>query len=278
MFGWDKGDDVDGRAAISVPVTIDGASYFFMLDTGSDVSMLWGDVAGHDGDSYFHPGVMAIGSTELHDPLVMINRAMKPEYGTEQGTFGLQSMIGRVAVIDYPDREFCLFEKADVPDAIRAAQWSDAVLRGSKLLLPVSIGNFQLRNVMFDSGSSQFPLYVDLVNWRRLTGIDDPDAAPLHGYVNSWGQRGALYGAPMEGVEMTIGGASLDAPVIYTQPGKPDELAEAFQAGGIVGNVPFWNGIVVLDLSNALTSDNKLLFAVQLSLRWQQNVRFGVIK
>ena len=278
-FRWDKGSDADGRQSISVPVTIDGSEYDFMLDTGSDVSLMWGNPAGHDGESSFNPASMKVGTAAIDNPVVFIKRDMNPADYADQGTLGLQSLIGRVSVIDYPDREFCLFDAADVPDAIRAAAWSDATLAGNKLMIPISVGNFQRNDIIFDTGSSQLPLDVDLAVWRMVTGVGDPDQAPEHAPVDSWGKVGSMYGAPVVGgAVIRIGGVEMSAPEVFTEPDEPNVFADTYGALGLVGNVPFWDGIVVLDLSSARTFDNKWLLQIQELVRWQQPVKFGVIQ
>jgi len=279
-FRWDQGSDIGGRGSISVPVTIDGTDYEFMLDTGSDVSLICGNPPGHDGQEYFNPAAMKVGSAAIDDPIVFIKRDMsQADYYADQGTLGLQSLIGRVVVIDYPDREFCLFDSADVPDPIKNASWTDAVLIGNKMLIPIAVGTFSADDIIFDTGSSLLPLDVDLGVWKMMTGIDNPDQAPDHGSVDSWGKSGSMYGAPVvNGATILIGGVPMNGPEIFTEPDHPDDFAQSYGALGLVGNVPFWDGIVVLDLSGARTFGNKWLLQLQEMVRWKQTVRFGVIQ
>jgi len=70
----------------------------------------------------------------------------------------------------------------------------------------------------------------------------------------------------------------MNGPEIFTEPDHPDDFAQSYGALGLVGNVPFWDGIVVLDLSGARTFGNKWLLQLQEMVRWKQTVRFGVIQ
>ncbi len=276
-FQWEGGDSDQGREAIALPVTVDGVTSLFMLDTGSDLSMVWGDVAGHENDKVYAPGSVMIGQTEVAHPLLYIQRGQTGDY-ENHGTLGLQALVGKVTVIDYVHHKLCLFDPAAVPDAIKAAQWSDAKLRGMKLWVPLSVGSLSFDDIIFDTGSSRIPLNVDLLNWREMTGLDDPRSAPGREEVNQWGRLYNSYSAPPAEGNMTIGGVQVGALDIFTVPGMPHEFAERYDASGLTGNAPFMNDMVVLDLGEAYTTNNLHLLALQMKLRWSQSVRFGVIQ
>ena len=88
--------------------------------------------------------------------------AREMQAGSVSGTIGLPSLVGFVSVIDYPSQRFCLFEAADHPAALTVGPSVDATLRNGKLFLPLQTGAFQSDNIVFDTGSSEFPLRVDL--------------------------------------------------------------------------------------------------------------------
>lgn len=91
-------------------------------------------------------------------------------------------------------------------------------------------------------------MIVDLEDWKRLTGRDGPEAAPIRKEVSSWGKTITAIGAPSKGA-MTIGSARLEAPSVYCLEEQPRMFAGwPFPAKGLVGNAPFWDRVVILDL------------------------------
>lgn len=251
-FRWETGEKGEAHAGIDVPAVIDGKPVWLQLDTGADYDVLYGKLAieqvhGQSATKGFRPASIRIGGTAIDRPYM----ALKPEIKDQStsGTFGLADIIGRVAVIDYVGEQFCLFAEADAPSRITDVALIPAILRNGKLFLPVKTGGFSSENVIFDTGSSQFPLIVDLGPWRTLTGLTEPTRAPLKVEGSSWGQPITVHGAPSLQT-MNVGATALGRLGIYTLPGDPDGFAHwPFKAEGIVGNAPFIQGLVVLDMT-----------------------------
>jgi hypothetical protein len=102
---------------------------------------------------------------------------------------------------------------------------------------------------MFDTGSSESPLMVDLANWTKITGLTGPEKAPVKHQSSSWGKSVLFYGAPALS-QLTLGRIELGIPIAFTKQGAPDNFAKmSYRVDGIIGNAPFWEGIVVLDLT-----------------------------
>jgi hypothetical protein len=103
-------------------------------------------------------------------------------------------------------------------------------------------------DLVFDTGSSAFDIIVDLDDWIRFTGQKDPDGAPIQKKVNSWGSKVTAIGAPALG-PLTIGSAHLPNPKVYGLKEQPNLFSGwPFPARGLVGNAPFWDRVVILDL------------------------------
>ena len=113
-----------------------------------------------------------------------------------RGTLGLPALFGRIAVIDYPGRRFCLFDEADLPPVLARATYVRAMLRGDKFFVPIRSGGFASNTIVFDTGSSEIPLHVDLAVWKRLTGRATADAAPV---MLGGGGAGADHGLHQSG-------------------------------------------------------------------------------
>lgn len=252
-FTWLPNPEGEKRGAITIPVSINGESYNFQLDTGPNATILYGaaaDRAGWSGsdEESFRADRFSIGSTVLDRPAIYPNREMT---GTEvaAGTLGLAELIGRIAVIDYPGQRFCLFADADLPDLLREGPNVRATLRNGKLFLPLTIGEFTTEAMVFDTGSSELPMLVDQPLWKRLTGLADIASAPRHVGGSSWGTPIKLSGAPGTG-PMAIGDIELGVQDVFTIESQPDSFARwPFRADGVIGNAPIWAGIAVLDLT-----------------------------
>jgi hypothetical protein len=181
-------------AAIVVPVTLNGRDYDFQLDTGAEASYIPEARAVEAGlmkaeDDGARVQDVRIGGTPI-GPRWMLTR------GTT-GTLGLDMLVGFTTVIDYPAQRLCVTPTADLPFSIyRRTRWTDAVLRHGKLFVPVTVGNELRTEYFFDTGASLFPLSVDGVDWKALTGrvqVNERDGR-ISGMA--WGKKVELAGAP----------------------------------------------------------------------------------
>ncbi|RSU49602.1 hypothetical protein BRX43_10495 [Sphingomonas sp. S-NIH.Pt15_0812] len=147
-----------------------------------------------------------------------------------RGTLGLPALFGRIAVIDYPNRRFCLFDEADLPPVLARATYVRAMLRGGKFFVPIRSGGFASDTIVFDTGSSEIPLHVDLAVWKRLTGRATADAAPV-----------------------MLGEGALGPITVFTNPDAPESFADwPMRTEGVLGNASPWGGIVILDLTERM--------------------------
>ncbi|WP_277970131.1 hypothetical protein [Sphingomonas echinoides] len=252
-FKWIANDKGSARGAITVPVAVNGRSLQMQLDTGADVISLYGQLAEQShwsktGIETFKAARFRIADTGLDRPTIYVNSDMEADADV-QGTLGLPALLGKVAVLDYPQKRFCLFAEADVPAAIAEAPSVRAMLRNSKLYVPLSIGTFTSDAFVFDTGSSELPLNVDLATWRTLTSRVTTEGAPTNYRGSAWGKPLFIPGAPSTGL-VSVGKATLGRVTIFTNPAQPTGFADwPVQTVGVLGNAPVWDGIVVLDLT-----------------------------
>ena len=249
-FQWEP----DGaKGAIVLPAQIDGHPYRFQFDTGATANIIYSTIADRAGwskptDHSFQPKTFAIADTIISHPWISIFRDMKVTHNIS-GTLGLWSLIGRITVIDYPGQRVCLFADADFPQELRTGTFVSATLRNGKLFVPVQLGSFASDDIMFDTGSSDFSLMVDLANWSKVTGLTGPEKAPVKHEGSAWGTSVLFYGAPASS-QLKLGKIELGNPIAFTKQGAPDSFAKmSYKVDGIIGNAPFWEGIVVLDLT-----------------------------
>lgn len=252
-FTWLSDGKGSPKAAISVPVRINGKSVPLQLDTGADATILYGRAAdragwGKPGRTNFRAASFAIGSTVIDRPTVHINAAME-EDAQLIGTLGLPELMGRIAVIDYPHQRFCLFAEADLPAPLASATYVRGDLRNTKFFVPVAVDTFQSDAVVFDTGSSLLPLSVDLPTWTKLTGRSGARSASVSIKGSAWGKPVTLSGAPATGA-MMLGKLNLGRPLVFTDADHPNEFAGwPFRADGVLGNASLWDGLVILDMT-----------------------------
>jgi hypothetical protein len=252
-FSWLANDKGSPRGGISVPVRINGRSIPLQLDTGANVTSLYGAFpikAGWaaKGSNTFRAKVFELADATLDRLEVYVNSDME-EDASLRGTLGLPALIGRIAVIDYPGKRFCLFAEADLPAPLQKATFVRAMLRNAKLHVPIRTGAFTSDTIVFDTGSSEMPLHVDLTAWKRITGRTATAAAPSTIQGTAWGKPLTLVGAPAAS-PVTLGNLPLGTVTVFTNPDAPESFADwPVPTDGVLGNAPLWDGIVILDLT-----------------------------
>lgn len=235
-FEWTA---VDGRerGAIRVPVIVDGEAMLFQLDTASEASMVYGRESAVLGAS--------VGGLEI-PPMFFFG---KPDQAAGGGTVGLDVFVGRVAVLDYSGRRFCLMTQADFPYALYSrTKWADSALRNGRLFVPITINGEVETSFFFDTGSSLFTLAVDLERWRNLTGLGSTLDASDVVEATAWGEPIRVVGAPMTGV-LSIAGVDIPNASAFVRESEPNFLAETQEgADGLIGNAGVWDKVVVIYL------------------------------
>jgi hypothetical protein len=239
------------KYALAVPVTISGRKYKYQLDTGSPHTFIYGTEAARWG---WAKGQRSVGVRDLRfggagaaAAKLHVKEERRP--GRTGGTLGLDLLLGHVVVLDYPGRLFCLVPGESVPaDLRRRTSWVPAEILNGKFFVHTRLNGQELDHIFFDTGASLLPLAVDFESWKTLTGRAGEAEATTKMTVNSWGKPAALVGAPAVGA-LEVGEVRLERPVIYYWGNEPGFFRKWFRpATGLIGNLPFWDEVVVLDL------------------------------
>ncbi|GGB30224.1 hypothetical protein GCM10011380_19630 [Sphingomonas metalli] len=252
-FTWLPNEKGSPRGGISVPVRINGRDLPLQLDTGANVTSLYGGfpiTAGWaaKGSETFRARTFELAGTTLDRAQVYLNPDME-EDATLRGTLGLPALMGRIAVIDYPEQRFCLFAEPDLPAPIQQARYVRAMLRNAKFHVPIRTGAFTSDTIVFDTGSSEMPLHVDLAAWKRITGRAATAGAPATIQGTAWGKPFTLAGAPAA-TPVMVGELPLGTISVFTNPDAPESFADwPVPTDGVLGNAALWDGIVILDLT-----------------------------
>ncbi len=169
--------------------------------------------------------------------------------GTQKliGTIGMDICKDRVVLIDYARTRLCFVDSLS-SEALEPFEWVDCKIEAGRIKLPMKFGN-EIHSVLFDTGSSIFPILTDSTYWNRYADLTSGKRDTLA--VPAWGQTYHVYGAPM-GVPVSIGNWPLEKKWIYLSPRK--DMAEFFrqeQVMGITGNAYFLNETIAIDFKHA---------------------------
>jgi hypothetical protein len=252
-FEWQQVPGLSDKAAIIIPVVLNGCKRRFQLDTGADVSLLYAAEAKaqgrRPGDRTVRVRDVEIGGLKLGSVRMGV-REDKTSEEDMAGTIGLDVLIGRSTIIDFVRRRFCLLDPNDVPATlVDRAAWTDGEIRDGKFFVRTTLDGHPLEGVVWDSGSSALALVVDQEDWRRFTGRCDESEATSRLSGHSWGNTVAGIGAPATG-DLEIAGVRLSAPLVYYIREAPTMFHDwPFPARGLLGNVPFLGRVVILELT-----------------------------
>ncbi len=253
------------RSLIRVPVHVGGERRVYQFDTGAYDTYAYADSAhaasrgwplAREGRTLSAITDLGIGPHAVPDASLILNGPRASGAATAamrlfgiprtEGTLGLSAFEGTVTLIDYPAQRLCILDAP--PEALDArTAWSSAVRHADgRVLVSGRIGGLALDSLLFDTGSSTFALTLDRRLWREATGRAEDDPGTERTSVSAWGEQIVLIGAPApEALE--IGAARLAHPMLYTR-GAASEYHARRGYGGVLGNVPFWDGGVLLDL------------------------------
>ena len=251
-FEWVAAKGVSDRVAMRVPVNLDGIKGWFQLDTGLDATVVYGDIPAERGwetqDGMYHVPSFEIGGMVL-GPTWLRSLTDSGEKGDLIGSLGLDLLVGYFVLIDYPSRRLALMKPGEAPLwLLQRTTWTPAELRDAKFFLTVVVGGESVEGLFFDTGASAFHITVDFERWVALTGCTGPDAAATHWTVNSWGNEVTAVGSPARG-PLVIGSANIPNPQVFYLKEQPRLFAQwPFPANGLVGNAPFWDRVVIMDL------------------------------
>jgi hypothetical protein len=264
-FRWINAEGISDKAALQVPITLDGKQYWFQLDTGSPFTYIYGSLATSRGWKAVSPaggmlpipaGVKggaravrvpggSIGGLKL--PVLQLISMQEDEANHEpSGTLGLDVLDGYIVLLDFPGGHFCVMPRADFPSELDSkTAWIPAQIRNGSLRFEVKVGDERL-DVLYDTGSSWQDLVLDWDRWKNLTGASGETDAKRKVEGRSWGGNLKIFGAPLKG-ELRLGALRFQhLEATSTPTGANDFKNSGFD--GMLGNALFFNDVVVLDL------------------------------
>ncbi len=278
-FQW-EGDTISGRyfdkVAMFVPVKIENVPYtfWFQFDIGARRTMVYGnsfdtimklfpelnkklDTTGNivingqkvkslknitlwlDTVKFFLPEIAFY--TGFGDKIT-------PEINLEKdtlimGTIGRKMFYDKILVIDYPHTRLAITDS--LPARFISAQAEMSVQNGT-FKIPISIDG-QDYWIFFDTGSSLFYLITCKDKWKDFI---DTTAQIDTFVINAWGKQETLLNAPAR-FDFTIAGITVHPEYITAT--EKDMFCQFFEKQGvlgIMGNKPFLDKVIFLDLKH----------------------------
>ena len=152
------------------------------------------------------------------------------------GTIGTDLFKDKVLIIDYPNKQFAI---CDTMPKEFATNLIDIELdNNGRVILPMTIHNKSYR-IMFDNGSSIFPIITEAKNISNFSSLPDSDTIQ----VSSWGQVHGVTGKLIKDT-FELGGQKFSNVKVYA---NHSGLGIDKQTDGLTGNALFWNGTIVID-------------------------------
>ncbi len=249
------------KAAILVPVKVAGTTkkLFAQLDTGCNGTFFYGKLLEKHGLKFDSTnkgyvkfswlgedekpdagGDSAFVSWSLDDSVNL--SSYKPEDNIV-GTIGLDEVLGKILVLDFPGQKYAIFsDSSEIP-----AGWKDrlkyvpAVIDNARFYVSIVIGEDTLRDIFYDTGSSMSTLTLPLADWRRATGLQGNEPKIIRDSVPSWGKNVEVLKASSK-ADLQFGSLRIRSPMVEHVE-WPDT---SFNNYRIMGNAPFYDEYIVV--------------------------------
>lgn len=155
------------------------------------------------------------------------------------GSVGSDMFRGKVLIIDYPNRRFAICEQ--VPAGYGDHLVDMELDRQGRPVLPMQLRGRSYR-IMFDNGSSIFPIIAPAKNISKFSTSPDTDTI----MVSSWGKLHGVTGK-LIGDTFALGGQQFCQVKVYANhSGYGIDPA----TDGLAGNALFWDRTIVIDFKN----------------------------
>jgi len=162
------------------------------------------------------------------------------------GTLAPDLFQDKMLVIDYPNQRICVLDT--LPGLVlKSASFVPVSIRKGRIKIPVTVES-KVTDIMFDTGSSIFPIYASEENSAFFTDSTQPVADSLIG--QQWGQKIAIYGKKINR-EIRLGKFKMAAAIVYYINDKSQKKFEDEEKiTGLTGNIFFLNNVIIIDYRN----------------------------
>ncbi|SNC76907.1 hypothetical protein SAMN06265337_3622 [Hymenobacter gelipurpurascens] len=264
-FAWEA-DKLGPHAALLVPVTLPGCprTCYLQFDTGAPTSLLYANSLAALRKQYPATAQRLLPQADtvrdftftLGQAQVKARRLKAYQHGASElpadstehfiiGTLGADIVDGRVLVLDYAHQRFSL--STQLPDSLaRRTEFVPLDYASRRLILTAQVQG-KSEKLLFDSGTSAFALLTSQETWQQMAR---PQAPIQTGTGNAMGNTITTYttatAAALQLNNLTVPLGT----VTYVEGTRMMEnlLMRFSGMGGMLGNEPFSQRTVVLDL------------------------------
>lgn len=152
------------------------------------------------------------------------------------GTIGADLFQNKVLLIDYPNTRFAICD--NVPEEYITPMIDIELDKHGRVILPMKMNGHTYR-VMFDNGSSIFPLITKADNISKFSTAPDTDTL----LVSSWGNLHAVTGKLITDTFELAGQKFANARVYANHSGFGIDT----QTDAMTGNALFWDRMIIID-------------------------------
>jgi hypothetical protein len=155
------------------------------------------------------------------------------------GTIGADFFKDKTLIIDYPNKQFAICE--NIPKNYQDNLIDIELDRNGRVILPLKIHS-KIYRIMFDNGSSIFPLITKAKNISNYSTSADIDTIQ----ISSWGQTHGVTGKLIKDTFELAGQKFSNVKVYANHSG----LGIDNETDGMTGNALFWDKTIIIDFKN----------------------------
>jgi len=250
-FEWGTDPELGPRAFMTVRPKLANHPVVFQLDTGLDSTVFYGtEWAQENGLTIKTEGKRRFvvadfefgGTTFLNQRISIMDHASDATVGS----IGMDVVQNRAMAIHFERKRVCIMDR--IPSGLeKRTAWTNARIGRNRMFVEVKVGERTISNVIYDTGSSLFPLVVEADLWHDLTvpGISENHINTVN--VSSWGTMVSFGGARTR-APVIVGDYSLGRIAVFRRMDSKSLFADwPMEVDGVLGNKPFFGGWVILD-------------------------------
>lgn len=244
-FIW-AGDSINGnyfeKTAMFIPIQSDNETYYFQFDTGANKSSLYKDTNRLLNVSIEINGIEFIQSTSNYIYTVNGHDVI--------GTLGADYIQNKIIEIDYINQRINILEAYDTSNYVL----QPISLSYGRPVLELSIKH---RNYpfIFDTGSSIFEVWTTKRLWKKWRN----KTFPSNEYsISSWGKMNYTYQSRFRDSIYLMDKTILMDELWYNSNKQFNKIMKQAGVSGFIGNKPFYNRVIIIDLRNNLFGVKKI--------------------
>ena len=162
------------------------------------------------------------------------------------GTIAPDLFQDKILIIDYPNQRICVLDSLPL-SMEKKVSFAAVKIRNGRIKIPFTI-NAQQHDIMFDTGSSIFPIYTSVENSAYFTTPMEMVTDTIIG--QSWGQKAAIYGKKIS-TQVKLGKHKMPPATVYYKEDKGEKTFEDEEKIiGLTGNAYFLNNVIIIDYKN----------------------------